>query len=34
MNVAVPKPMTRDEFFRWAQARDERYELDGFQPAP
>ena len=33
MNVALRKPrMTRDEFFDWAQARDERYEFDGFQP--
>lgn len=25
-------PMTRDQFFDWAQARDERYEFDGFAP--
>ena len=24
--------MTRDEFFLWAEAREERYEFDGFQP--
>ena len=24
--------MTREQFFRWAQAQDERYEFDGFQP--
>ncbi len=24
--------MTRDQFFTWAQAREERYEFDGFQP--
>ena len=33
MNVAIRKPrMTREQFFDWAQARDERYEFDGFQP--
>ena len=32
MNVALSKPMTQEEFFPWAQARDERYEFDGFQP--
>jgi Uma2 family endonuclease len=33
MNVALRQPlMTRDQFFQWAQARDERYEFDGFQP--
>jgi len=24
--------MTREQFFDWAEARDERYEFDGFQP--
>jgi len=24
--------MTRDQFFNWAQAREGRYEFDGFQP--
>jgi Uma2 family endonuclease len=24
--------MTREQFFDWAQAREERYEFDGFQP--
>ncbi len=24
--------MTRQEFFTWAEAQDERYEFDGFQP--
>ena len=24
--------MTRDQFFNWAQAQEERYEFDGFQP--
>jgi Uma2 family endonuclease len=32
MNVALRRPMTRDEFFDWAEAQDERYEFDGFQP--
>jgi Uma2 family endonuclease len=33
MTVAVRKPpMTRDQFFDWAQTRDQRYEFDGFAP--
>ena len=33
MNVALRQPrMTREQFFQWAQAQDERYEFDGFQP--
>ena len=33
MNVAFRKPrMTREQFFEWAQAQDEPYEFDGFQP--
>ena len=24
--------MTRDQFFNWAEAQEERYEFDGFQP--
>lgn len=33
MNVALRKPrMTREEFFDWAEAQNERYEFDGFQP--
>ena len=33
MNIALRKPrMTREQFFAWAQARDERYEFDGFEP--
>ena len=32
MNIALRKPMTQDEFFDWAEAQDERYEFDGFQP--
>jgi Uma2 family endonuclease len=32
-NVAFRQPlMTREQFFPWAQAQDERYEFDGFQP--
>ena len=33
MNIALRKPrMTREQFFAWAEARDTRYEFDGFQP--
>lgn len=33
MNVALRQPsMTRDQFLDWAQAQEERYEFDGFQP--
>jgi hypothetical protein len=33
MNVALRQPvMTRDGFFLWAEAREERYEFDGFAP--
>ncbi len=33
MNVALrSRPMTRQEFFDWAQAHDGRYEFDGCQP--
>ena len=32
MNVALRKPMTREEFFLWAEAQDGHYEFDGFQP--
>jgi len=32
MNVALRKPMTQREFFDWAEAQEERYEFDGFQP--
>ena len=32
MNVALRKTMTQNEFFDWAEAQDERYEFDGFQP--
>ncbi len=32
MNIAFRKPMTREEFFTWAEAQEERYEFDGFHP--
>lgn len=32
MNVALRIPMTQEEFFLWADARDGRYEFDGVQP--
>jgi Uma2 family endonuclease len=32
MNIALRKPMSRDEFLRWAEAQDGRYEFDGAQP--
>lgn len=32
MNVIPRKLMTREEFFTWAEGREERYEFDGFQP--
>ncbi len=33
MNIALREPrMTREQFFAWAQARDERYEFDGSEP--
>ncbi len=32
MNVALRKPMTREEFFVWAEGQEGRYEFDGFQP--
>ncbi len=32
MNVALRRPMTQEEFFDWAQARDEPYEFDGERP--
>jgi Uma2 family endonuclease len=33
MNIALRQPiMTREQFFKWAQAREQRYEFDGFQP--
>ena len=32
MNVALRKTMTREEFFQWAEAQEERYEFDGERP--
>jgi hypothetical protein len=32
MNVALSQRMGRQAFFRWAEAQEERYEFDGFQP--
>ena len=33
MTAALRKPMTRQEFFGWAETQDARYEFDGVQPA-
>jgi Uma2 family endonuclease len=32
MQLALPKPMTRDEFLAWENRQELRYEFDGFQP--
>lgn len=32
MSVALRGSMSRDEFFLWAEAQEERYEFDGFEP--
>jgi Uma2 family endonuclease len=32
MNVALRKPMSREDFLIWAEAQDGRYEFDGVQP--
>ena len=33
MNIALRKPrMTREQFFQWVGAQEERYEFDGFEP--
>ena len=32
MNLALRKAMTRERFFRWAEAREGRYEFDGEHP--
>ena len=34
MSITLPKPMSRAQFFEWAEAQDERYEFDGEQPVP
>ena len=31
MSVTLRKPMSREAFFDWAEAQDERYEFDGEQ---
>ena len=32
MQLALPKPMTREEFLAWEEGQELRYEFDGFQP--
>ena len=32
MNVALRKPMTREDFLLWAEGQDRRFEFDGFEP--
>ena len=32
MNVPIRKPWTQEQFFAWAEAQEEPYEFDGFQP--
>lgn len=32
MNIAIHEPMTRQEFFIWAEAQEGRYEFDGIYP--
>jgi len=32
MQLAVPKPMTREQFLAWEVRQELRYEFDGFQP--
>ena len=32
MQLAVPKPMTREQFLAWEERQELRYELDGFEP--
>ena len=32
MSAALRKPMTREEFFAWAEAQEGRFEFDGIQP--
>ena len=32
MNVALRKPMTLDQFLRWEERQERKYEFDGFQP--
>jgi Uma2 family endonuclease len=32
MNALLPRSMTREDFFTWAERQDGKYEFDGFQP--
>ncbi|HTW69286.1 MAG TPA: Uma2 family endonuclease [Acetobacteraceae bacterium] len=32
MDVALRKPMSLADFFKWEERQEERYEFDGFQP--
>ena len=32
MNIALQRPMSRDEFLDWAEAQDAPYEFDGVRP--
>jgi Uma2 family endonuclease len=32
MSVALPRPMTREQFLAWEEKQPLRYEFDGFQP--
>ena len=32
MNVALRRPMARDDFLLWVEGQEGRYEFDGFQP--
>lgn len=32
MQLALPKPMTREQFLAWEDRQELRYEFDGFQP--
>ena len=32
MNVALRKPMTLEQFLRWEERQERKYEFDGFQP--
>jgi Uma2 family endonuclease len=32
MNIALRKPMTREDFLLWAEGQEGRYEFDGVQP--
>jgi Uma2 family endonuclease len=32
MNIALRRPLAREDFFLWAERQEEKYEFDGFQP--